>query len=812
MKSSIFRVLMTLIGSPLLLLLGGCNDNEIVYPKGDPEIIKLYKTIEELIAEGLSLPSQEAEVQVRVQEDEKWTLEVQPGASLDETWMSATPTDGSRYTLISIRISTNPYDTPRSGILRFTIEGWQEAFDIDVTQQAAEPYVRFDTEKLVYGVGAGTQKLVLTTNVKAFDATLTDKLTQQQAEWLELDDQYEGANPEVGEGTVTYYIKADINKTGDVRHGSFNFTSTTSGTVFPLDIEQRETLATPVITLHNDEEFKLSWPTIVGADGYRLILRKGEAETAEQIDVIEIQQSPNQEMSYNLAAVKWIDTYGYVGKVFCQLEAYLDFKDGETEPLELFSNIVSDHNFFDAESGEGTESDPFIVTKPRHVSNIRNFLSGNFRQTADIDFAGYTFTPVSTSIETDASKNQYFRGEFTGTYDAGKGNIDDPQTGRTSEQYKILNLQIEQRTMRNVALFAEVGESGILRNICLENPSVVGDYYAAALVGSNKGLILSCHTAGNGLVESSLGKNDQLCYVAGLAGYSSGDIEYCSNTIKVNGVVGTAYMNGVGGIVALVQSVDTDPVVIRNCHNTGLIFGHHHTAGIAGRAERTVLGNGAVIIRECSNKGDITSQSANGQAAGILGYTFNADSEIERCFNNATLTAQGTAAGILGRVDGALAYTATITDCYNRGNCSTTGTNANGNCNSAGIFGGAYNATVAVPILLKNCYNTGTTSGPTHANGTRYFSGLFQFVATAQQQNTKVVFGDCFTPEGTATMQNQYVYISDEVPAGSRFAYKNVPAESLKQQATFTEPNANWDFDTVWEMGTEYPKLRSLSE
>lgn len=810
MKSRFFRLLMTIIGSPLLLL-GGCNDNEIVYPEGDPEIVKLYKTIEQLIAEGLSLPSQEADVQVRVREDEKWTLEVQPGASLDDTWMSATPTSGSRYTLITVRINTNPYDTERSGILRFTVEG-QPAVDITVTQQAATPYVRFSAEKLVYGVGAGTQRLVLTTNVKSFDATLTDKQTQQPAGWLTLDEAYEGANPEIGEGTVTYYIKADINKTGDVRTGSFNFTSTTSGAVFPLDIEQRETLATPVIALENDAEFKLSWPTIVGADGYRLILRREEAETSGQIGVIDIQQSPNQEMSYNLAAVKWLETYNYVGKVYFQLEAYLDFNDGETPPLELLSNVVGDHNFFDTASGDGSENAPFIITKPRHVSNVRHFLSGHYRQTADIDFSGYTFTPISTGVVSDAGNNQYFRGEFTGTYDAGKGSVVDPATGRTSEQYKLLNMQIEQRTLRNVALFAEVGLTGILRNICLENPSVVGDYYTAALVGSNKGRIVSCHTTGTGLVESSLGRNDQLCYIAGLAGYSSGDIVYCSNAARVNGVVGTAYMNGVGGIVALVQSTGVEPVVIRNCSNTGILFGHHHTGGIAGRAERTAATNGDVIIRECYNKGDITSQSANGQAAGILGYAFNATTLIERCFNDASLTAQGTAAGILGRVDGGLAYTATLTDCYNRGSCTTTGTNPNGNCNSAGLFGGAYNGAVAVPILIKNCYNTGTTAGPTHTNGTKYFSGLFQFVSAAQQPNTRVIFGDCFTPEGTATMQNQYVYISNEIPAGSRFTYKNIAAESLRRQATFTGTNANWDFDTVWEMGAEYPKLRALPE
>lgn len=810
MKSKIFRLLMTIIGGPLLLS-GGCNDNEIVYPKGDPEIIKLYKTIEELIAEGLTLPSQEAEVQVRVKEDEKWTLEVQPGASLDETWMSATPTSGSRYTLITIRVNTNPHDVERSGVLRFTVEGL-DGVDIGVTQQAAVPFVNYSVGKLVYGVGKGTQKLVLTTNIRNFDASLIDKQTQQAAEWLTLDDEYEGQNPEVSGGTVTYYIKADINKSGKARTGVFNFSSTSAGAVFPLDIEQRETLATPVISLENDAEFKLSWATIVGADGYRLILRTGEAESSGQIGVIDIQQSPNQEMSYNLAAVKWIETYGYTGKVYCQLEAYLDFKDGETAPLELFSNVVSDHNFFDAESGDGTQAAPFVVTKPRHVSNIRYFLDGHFRQTADIDFAGYTFTPISTGVVTDASKNQYFRGEFTGSYDAGKGAVEDTATGRTAEQYKIQNLNIEQRTLRNVALFAEVGESGVLRNICLENPVVVGDYYAAALAGSSKGTILSCHTSGTGLVESSLGKNDQLCYVAGLAGFSSGDIEYCSNAIKVNGVVGTNYMNGVGGIVALVQSTDAEPLVVKNCFNTGAILGHHHTAGIVGRAERSAAENGSVVIRECYNKGAITSQSANGQAAGLLGYAFNASLEIERCFNDALLTATGTAAGILGRVDGGLAYTVTITDCYNRGDCTTSGTNANGNCNSAGIFGGAYNGAVAVPMQLKNCYNIGTTSGPTHANGTKYFSGLFQFVNATQQKNTKVVFGDCFTPEGVATMQNAYEYISAEIPAGSRFTYKNVDAASLKQQATFTGSNANWDFDAVWEMGAEYPKLRALPE
>ncbi|MBL3955433.1 hypothetical protein, partial [Bacteroides thetaiotaomicron] len=47
---------------------------------------------------------------------------------------------------------------------------------------------------------------------------------------------------------------------------------------------------------------------------------------------------------------------------------------------------------------------------------------------------------------------------------------------------------------------------------------------------------------------------------------------------------------------------------------------------------------------------------------------------------------------------------------------------------------------------------------------------------------------------------------SDSYISGGSSSYKNLSASEMKNTSSFT----NWNFSTVWEMGSEYPTLQGL--
>lgn len=176
--------------------------------------------------------------------------------------------------------------------------------------------------------------------------------------------------------------------------------------------------------------------------------------------------------------------------------------------------------------------------------------------------------------------------------------------------------------------------------------------------------------------------------MSGIAGYSYGTIENCTNNADV-----TALNNHVGGITGRCQSADG---IFINCHNTGSVSGGAYVGGIAG----SCLGD----VTNCTNTGDVTGSAQYG-VGGIIGITSDASSvSVTGCYNTGDITSTTTGYAWVGGIVGSFPNQnarGSIENCYNTGAVSAT---AEGSVCSGGILGGGYGD-------ITNCYNTGTVTG-----------------------------------------------------------------------------------------------------
>ena len=188
--------------------------------------------------------------------------------------------------------------------------------------------------------------------------------------------------------------------------------------------------------------------------------------------------------------------------------------------------------------GSGTSSDPYLVSTPEDILNIKNYTSKYFRQTCDISMSGYSMTPVSS---------------FTGTYD-GRG-------------FAISDLKMSTTVYVNMGLFGI--NYGTIKNVnllnCNVSSSVSGDFFCGGIVGRNRdgGKILDCSVSGS-VSAHSIYVNGEV-YVGGIVGLNQGIVENCRNSATVSAGYASAADNYAGGIVG------NNNATVKNCFNQGTI-------------------------------------------------------------------------------------------------------------------------------------------------------------------------------------------------------------------------------------------------
>ncbi|MEA4966085.1 MAG: dockerin type I repeat-containing protein [Oscillospiraceae bacterium] len=270
--------------------------------------------------------------------------------------------------------------------------------------------------------------------------------------------------------------------------------------------------------------------------------------------------------------------------------------------------------------------------------------------TADIDLAGYEWTPIGSSSKA-----------FAGSFD-GAG-------------HRVYNLAIhyaaDTTTAPYLGLFGSVKGASDTSRATLQNLTVEG-----AITATSTKSVSSAYLGG----------------VAGNAVYAN--LTGCVNKVNVtvNRVLGN--WQYVGGVTGYASSA-----ALTGCRNEGSLSGFNYLGGVTGYA------SGATVLTDCGNSGSISGGSYVGGVASYL----TGGSQLIRCNNTGAVTASadfvGGLAGYLNSSGSTVTGSNDIGSSYNTG--SVTGGSYVGGL--AGYVTASANANQQTRV--EGSYNAGAVSG-----------------------------------------------------------------------------------------------------
>jgi hypothetical protein len=294
--------------------------------------------------------------------------------------------------------------------------------------------------------------------------------------------------------------------------------------------------------------------------------------------------------------------------------------------------------------GNGTSGNPYLISSATDLASIAGtgYVNGGFyfRQTADINIAGYTnWTPIGTTTS-----------QFNGFYD---GN------GKT-----ISNLTIT-GTSTYRGLFGFTNTTAVIKNLSLTSVSVAGGNFTSALVGQNRGKLNNCSSQGNvtgriptgGLVAYNLNTGIVInCHsncvvtgrntVGGLIGQNEGTVSfsYATGSLSSNSVsyttIGGFVASNAGNLSQCFATVNVSSSVIGV--NGGAFVGVNTSSGVIANC----YSNGTVIVDEdpgneavasgfvVTNSGEVSNSYSRGTVAGseVAGFALFNSGTINNCF------------------------------------------------------------------------------------------------------------------------------------------------------------------------------------
>jgi hypothetical protein len=311
-------------------------------------------------------------------------------------------------------------------------------------------------------------------------------------------------------------------------------------------------------------------------------------------------------------------------------------------------NIRFDKRYFAA--GSGTTADPFQLSTPEDLNNLRNYLGNThsdkcFKLMNDIDFQSY-LAPGGEGYATWGSNGWLPLGspsnEFYGSLD-GNG-------------YTISNLRTTYYG-GNHGLFAYTAPGSTITNLNLaSNCYFLGDNDTGAIVGSNSGNVINCSSA----AEVRLGNAQK---GGGICGTNLGSISGCTFTGIVSRSGTGVAASSLGGIAGRNESGAT----ISNCISNATITGNLWNGGLVGWNNGTIsccASLGTLICSDNSNGGLVgqNAGSINNSYArvnvsgahflgGLVGY--HGGGSIINCYSTGTVRG-GTRGGLTGASGGSV--------------------------------------------------------------------------------------------------------------------------------------------------------------
>ncbi|WP_428996125.1 GLUG motif-containing protein [Phocaeicola salanitronis] len=327
----------------------------------------------------------------------------------------------------------------------------------------------------------------------------------------------------------------------------------------------------------------------------RCTYEKGEVVQGSQEDWIEMMKCEYTENGNAITCWEANVVPGYeITKLRANGTEERNLSAAITPEAGKFYDITLDKDKGYTDDGQGN----YIVTTAeglKAVADIANNgnLGINITLTENINLTDMEWTPIGTN----------YNNAYTGIFD-GNGKTITGLTVTGSDQY--------------AGLFGRIGSGGTVKNVVLEGVQITSD--------------------------NSLGS------VGGVAGYSYGNIEYCS----VSGSVSVSGISDVGGVVGYQVGGS-----ITGCSSSATVKGTQRAGGVAGAT------NSGAILTACYATGSVTLVSNNDIgtyfAGGVVGS--NGGSCIQACYAWGSVTGSGSGTIYVGGVTGTNDV-GTLTACY----------------------------------------------------------------------------------------------------------------------------------------------------
>ncbi len=387
---------------------------------------------------------------------------------------------------------------------------------------------------------------------------------------------------------------------------------------------------------------------------------------------------------------------------------------------------------------------PVQITTPLSLSNMRNNMTGNYILANDIDLTGFAWVPIGTLADT-------FKGSLNGN-------------GR-----KIKGLKLSDGNANNVGFFGVL--NGKVRNLKLEQISIVGNNNVGGIAGINYGEIKDSEVKGN-----LKGKGEGVGGVAGLT--LGGEIISSSYNGEIDSFNPSApSATSVGGVSGIVSNSS----LIKNSWADGSVRGVSAVGGLVGKLVKSnvqdsyskadVLSVGGInavdaggLVGRVQASTISSSQAFSGNVSGFYNVgglvgKLDISSKLEQTHATMIVNGDSYVGGLVGRAVGGGSNTE-VEDSYAFGL-------VNAQAYVGGLVGSNENGSV------KNSFSRAKVTGTASATG-----GLIGF-------NT----GGC------SRVTSSY-WDTQTSTQGQSSCGTGKTTGQMKQQSTYS----GWDFNNVWNI------------
>lgn len=579
-----------------------------------------------------------------------------------------------------------------------------------------------------------------------------------------------------------------------------------------VNIHPNGTLVLNVVTPTSDEYVYLTKAGVIE----QIVVTNEDVDTTTK-NVTEAETAkPVEDTSEKTQAVA--EQIANVGKKNDQGQ-YVDSEDNVIEIEDLtIDNIVIEEEKADDEAietgttlfagGAGTLKSPYMISNSQELSNIREFLTGNFKVVNDIDMSGITsWTPIGTGSAPFkgtfdgcgyAIKNWTTRVEMFGTI-AGTPNpkLTGEESDLLDENYNMIEANVSENNYScvlknisyencNITITPDMGTvayrvaNAYVANIEFNNNNIRFDnsYRSGIFFGTIYGShIHNLHLSDNNNAYVQLTDNDGYFGNDGImigCIYSPNNanetynqyqtiISNCVNDVSMSFDTGTCTYGYIGGILGFSSSNDRHQLVI-NCTNNGDFTVNNQRTGISfGGICGAHAGGSYLDLVNCTNNGNITvtglevgDGGAYGQLSGICSYV---GGPFVNCTNNGNISGPFK---FVGGIAGASSSNVPTIPPYI-------------NCNNNGILSSTYPDALVGDIFGKISSAASLTVSAANINSV---------VTTAY----KITLTSASGATGTMIVPAS----SGQIEVSGAFGFNSVDVSNVKGRFVFKVSNANF--------------------